>query len=59
MWWANLLSVIRIMKALSSLLSAFMKKIAGLYRHHEYGMLNSERALPFATHIHDRSGKFK
>jgi hypothetical protein len=33
-----------IMKALSSLLSAFMKKIAGLCRHHECGMLNLEYA---------------
>jgi hypothetical protein len=31
MWWANLLFAIRIMKAPSSLLSAFMKKLAGLY----------------------------
>jgi hypothetical protein len=37
---ANLLFTIRIMKALSSLLSVFMKKIAGLCRHHECGTLN-------------------
>jgi hypothetical protein len=36
---ANLPFAIRIMKALSSLLSTFMKRIAGLCRHHECGML--------------------
>ncbi len=42
LWRANLLSTIHIMNALSSLLSAFMKKIAGLCLHHERGMLNLE-----------------
>jgi hypothetical protein len=59
MWWANLLSAIRIMKAFSSLLRAFMNKIAGLGQHHECGMLNLECALPFAIQIHDRNGKFE
>jgi hypothetical protein len=36
-----------------------MKKIAGLCRHHECGMLNLERALPLAIHIHDGSGKLE
>ncbi len=45
-----------IMKVPSSLLSAFMKKIARLCRHHECGMLNLECALLFTIHIHDRSG---
>ncbi len=35
---------IHTMKALSSLLSALMKKIAGLCRHHKCGMLNLESA---------------
>jgi hypothetical protein len=51
-------SVIRIMKAFSSLLSAFIKKIAGLCRHHDCGVLNLECALPFAIHVHDNSRKF-
>jgi hypothetical protein len=58
MCWANLLSAIRIMKALSSLPSV-MKKIAALCQHHQCGMLNLECALPFAIHIRDRSGKFE
>jgi hypothetical protein len=33
-----------LMNALSSLLTTFMKKIAGLCRHHECGMLNLECA---------------
>jgi hypothetical protein len=35
---ANLISIICIIKVLSSLLSAFMKKIAELYWHHECRM---------------------
>jgi hypothetical protein len=31
----------------------------GFCRHHECGLLNLECALPFAIHIHDRSGKFE
>jgi glucan phosphoethanolaminetransferase (alkaline phosphatase superfamily) len=44
MWWANLLSTFHIMNALSSLVSTFMKKIAGLCQHHECGMLNFDCA---------------
>ncbi len=31
----------------------------GFCRHHECGLLNLECDLPFAIHIHDRSGKFE
>jgi hypothetical protein len=37
--WANLPFAIRIMKVPSSLLSTFMKKLTGLCRHHECGIL--------------------
>ncbi len=43
-WWANLPFAIHIMNVLSSLLSAFMKKVVQLYGHHECGMLNFECA---------------
>jgi hypothetical protein len=42
MWWTDLLFSICIIKVLSSLQSAFMKKIAGLCQNHEFGMVNSE-----------------
>jgi hypothetical protein len=38
MWRANLPFTIHITKAPNSLLSAFMKKLAGLCQHHECGM---------------------
>jgi hypothetical protein len=55
----NLPTIIHIMNAPSSLLNASMKKLAGLYRHHEYGMLNLECAEPFTIQIHDGSVNFK
>jgi hypothetical protein len=47
------------MNAMGSLLSAFMKKIAGLCRHHECGMLNLECAYRFTIPIRDGSGNFE
>jgi hypothetical protein len=52
-------SVICIIKAFSSLLSTFMKNIAGLYQPHEGGMFNLECALLFGILIHDSSSKFE
>ncbi len=49
---ANLPSTVHIMKAPSSLLSTFRKKVVGLSWHYKCGMLNLEFAWTFNIHIH-------